>query len=162
MPDIQAIYNTPDEKQDAAFAELLAEVHLIHENATRNLGALLNGDPSKEYVWVHNSSAPIAMRQGLGYEIVRQAKQSKQPPIVSGVWRRDDGSYVRGDLILMSIEKERHRALKMYSELKAVQNLRNSRTPILTTARQAGIRAYLTEEDGASYSTNGEQDYGDS
>lgn len=160
MSDIRAIYDTPDEKQDAAFAKLLSEVHLIHENATRNLGAIQNGDPSKEYVWAHKSAERIAARQGIGYEIVRQAKQSKQPHVVSEIWHQSDGSYVRGDLILMSMDKERHRALKLYGELKAVQNLRNSRTPILQAARQAGIRANLAPEDGASYS-NGET-YGDS
>lgn len=156
MPDIHALHETPDEIEGAAFAKLLSEVHLIHENATRNLGALINGDPSKEYVWVRNANDTIAQRQGMGYEIVRQAKQNKKPSIVREIWRRDDGSFVRGDLILMSMDKERHRALKLYSELKAVQNLRNSRTPILQAARQAGIRANLAPEDGASYS-NGEQ-----
>lgn len=160
MSDILLNYDSPDEKQDAAFAKLLSEVHLIHENATMNLGALLNGDPTKEYIWVRNSSESIAQKQGMGYEIVRQAKQVKKP-VVRDIWRRDDGSYVRGDLILMCTDKERHRALKLYSELKAVQNLRNSRTPILQKARQAGIRANLAPEDGASYTANGEYD-GDS
>ena len=158
--DIQALYEPPDEKQDQKFAAMLAEVQLIHENATMNLGALINGDPAKAYIWVRNSSESIAAKQGMGYEIVRQPKTAKKT-VVRDIWRRDDGSFVRGDLILMSTDQERHRMLKLYSELKAVQNLRNSRTPILQKARQAGIRANLAPEDGASYTTNGEYD-GDS
>jgi len=155
MLEARAIYDTPDEKQSAAFAKLLADVHVIHENATRNLGALLNGDPSKAYVWVRNSPETIASRMGMGYEVVKDGKDKRNKPTVQSVWRKPDGSFVRGDLILMSADKQRHDALKLYSELKAVQNLRQSRAPILQTARQAGIRAHLAEEDGASIS-NGE------
>lgn len=150
MPDAYPVFDSANSKQEAAFAKLLAEVQVIHDNATRNLGALVNPDPAKEYIWAHNTPEDIASKMGMGYEIVRDGKNDK--PTVSINWRKNDGSYVRGDLILMSCDKERHRMLKLYGELKAIQNLRASRVPILQKARQAGIRVEVGDDDGASVS----------
>lgn len=148
-----ALFDSPDSKQQAAFAKLLAECQVIYENATQSLGAILNGDPKKRYVWAHYSGNALAARAAAGFEIVKDSKEkAEKSPTTRPQWRQADGSYRRGDVVLMSIDKDRGDALKIYPELKAIMNLRNTRVPILEQARQANIRASLAEEDGASAS----------
>jgi len=146
------VYDTANEREAAAKAALLAKMQVIHENATRNLGALLNGDADKEYIWANASSESLAGMMGWGYQIVKDPKEKKDNPTVSIQWRQPDYTFRRGDLILMSINKETHQYRKLYSELKGMQHVVDARKSILNKARQAGIRVELMNEDGATVS----------
>ena len=145
-----ALFETADEKQAARFArleKLLPQLTVLYENFTAP-SKVLNPEPDKEYVWARRDANAIASRRTWGFEIVRDKKADK--PTAGEEWRQQDGSYVRGDTILMSIDKERYEALKLIPELKAIENLRQVKNPLLHKARQAGIRAHLESEDGAT------------
>lgn len=146
-----SLAETADEKQNEAMAHLMAKLKVVHENATRNLGALLNGEPDQEYIWVNNTPDAIAKMQGYGYTIVKDPKTKKNPTFAEQ-WKQRDGSFIRGSLIAMSASKEIHEVRKMYGELKAVEALYNNRKPLLNKARQAGIRVEIAEDDGVSRS----------
>jgi hypothetical protein len=68
----------------------------------------------------------------MGYEIC------KDPDIVTD-WKKEDGTHIRGDAILMTISKELKEAWKYDSELRAVADLETSRDSFKAFGDRNGI-----------------------
>jgi len=114
--------------------ELLAKARVVREKAVFSRSAVKGGDPSKDYVWVHNSDHTIYHFQALGYSICKDPK-------VKTAWKKEDGRHLRGDVILMEVDKDFREALKMEAEARSVETLEGSRESFLAFAARKGIPA---------------------
>ena len=134
----------PPEK-DAAEIELERKVKLlqharvVRDNARAVRGTVDGMKPSMVYVWVNVREERQIMFQNLGYELCKE-------PDVKSKWKKDDGTHRRGDLILYQIPKDLHEALKLDSEVRAIEDMDNSKESFLAFAERLSIPTYQPEE----------------
>lgn len=111
---------------------LLAKVRVTRDSMLQNMAKIEGGDPNKHYGWVNNSDARITFFQAQGYTICKDPK-------VKTRFKREDGTHVRGDVILMERPEEEHEAWKYESELRAVEDMENSQASFKTFAARNGV-----------------------
>lgn len=100
----------------AKMEQLLRKVRMRREHALYHRGRVEKGDPEKHYVWVNIHEHRQIEFQSAGYEIVRDPKVKTQ-------WGKPDGTHQRGDLVLYSINKDMHEAIKLDDELRALEGV---------------------------------------
>lgn len=113
------------------FETVLRRAKIVRESMHRTMSEVV-GDPDKEYVWVRHASERVQYFQALGYEITKN-------PAVQTKWRRDDGTHVRGDVILMEVDKDMKEAYEVLSDAASVEALQGSREEFINFAIQNRI-----------------------
>lgn len=116
---------------------LLQQVRTTRSSMLSQLAEIEGRKADMHYGWVNNSDARITHFRAQGYEICKD-------PDVRTRWRRDDGTHVRGDVILMVCPKDLHEAWKYDGELRAIEDLENSRDSFKAFAERSKIP--VTEE----------------
>ena len=112
--------------------DLLKRVKILRERAATSQGEVRNGKLDKVYVWVHKSDQRLVYFEGFGYQICRD-------PSVQTNWRKEDGTHVWGDAILLEIDKDFHEALKLESQARSVEALEGTRESFIAFAQTNGI-----------------------
>lgn len=97
--------------------ELLKRVKLTREHALYSRGRVQSGRAEKHYVWVNTNEHRQIDFQSTGYALVRDDDKVKTQ------WLQPDGTHRRGDLILYSIDKDMHEAIKMDDQLRAYESI---------------------------------------
>lgn len=118
---------------------LLQRARVVRENARAMRGSIQGMKPDLVYIWVNIREERQIYFQNLGYELC------KDPEVVSK-WKRDDGAHRRGDLILYQVPKDLHEALKLDSEIRAIEDMENSKDGFLAFAERLSIPTYHPEE----------------
>jgi hypothetical protein len=138
LPDEQLRQLSAEEKealQKARFERLVREVRINREAARIGLGNV-TGEPNTQYVWVNRAEQRIISFESMGYVIV-----GKDDPVTSK-FRREDGTHVRGDLILMKLPKDLHEMYKWDSEKQAVSSQQQPKDEFKDWARRQGFGAW--------------------
>lgn len=132
QPKVPTTTLEPHEVEMHKKMELLAKVRSTRSSMLQHLASIEGKDPSKHYGWIHNSEPRITHFRAQGYEVCKDPKVKTQ-------WRREDGTHVRGDLILMECPKDLHEAWKVDGELRAIEDLENSRNSFTAFAERSGV-----------------------
>lgn len=107
----------PHQKELIRKQELLAKVRAgYHKTDRSKFGAVLEGDPKMHYAWINNRADVRVNFEGVGYEICRD------PKVVTR-FKREDGTHVRGDLILMQVDKEVYEMLQWQDDYASIEKL---------------------------------------
>lgn len=120
---------------------LLAKVAQVKVNLLQDKGKVRPADPTKplnpniKYVWVNKNENRVVSFQGLDYKIV------KDPNVLTD-WKREDGSHIYGDLILMQVDREWYDGLKLHSQMKAIEGVEGEAV-FAAFAERNGIRAQI-------------------
>lgn len=114
----------PHEIEQRRMRELLSKVRIKREANAFGRGNISEASPhfdrSKKYVWINTNQHRQIEYLGLNYEIVKTPNPKPgEEPLSS--WQREDGTHVRGDLILMAVDKEFYEALKLEEQLRAFE-----------------------------------------
>lgn len=112
--------------------ELLAKVRILREQSMLGKGQVKYGNPFKTYVWVNKNENRLNYYISMGYVICHDPK-------VATSWKQADGTHVRGDVILMEIDKDLHDAIKFDGELRAVESVGESKGMFEAYAASKGI-----------------------
>jgi hypothetical protein len=131
-PTGDEIAKQPHETEQERKLALLARVRSTRSSLLAQLAQVEGKNDSKDYIWANNSEARLTTFKTQGYEICCDPKVKSQ-------WVREDGSHVRGDLILMEISKELREAWKFNSEDLAVSSLENAQTGFKEFAERNGV-----------------------
>lgn len=118
---------------------LLQRARVIRNNARALRGSVENMKPGLVYIWVNIREERQIYFQNLGYEVCKD-------PDVKSKWKRDDGAHRRGDLILYQMPKDLHEALKLDAEVRAIEDMENSKDSFLSFAERLSIPTYQPEE----------------
>jgi hypothetical protein len=86
----------------------------------QNMAKVEGRKPDKHYSWINRDENRITHFQAQGYVICKD-------PDIKTNWKKEDGTHVRGDLILMETSAELHEVWKYEGELRAVEDLEASR-----------------------------------
>lgn len=116
--------------------ELLAKVKAVRDAILINRGEVLKGNQSREYCWVNRREDRQMFFQALGWTLCRD------PEVQTRVPRQEDGTFVRGDLILYDIDKEYYQALCAYSELKGLEATQGYQDAFSSFSEQQGSRTF--------------------
>ena len=116
LPNVPATTTAPHESEAARRAALLARVRQTRAKLIFNRGEINGNKPNKEYSWVNRAEERIVFYKAMGYEICRD-------PDIKSAWRQEDGTHIRGDVILMEVDKEWHEALRLDEQDRAVSAL---------------------------------------
>lgn len=111
---------------------LLAKVHTTRDSMLQNMVKLEGTNPAKQYSWINNSEPRINFFAAQGYIICKD-------PAVKSRFQREDGTHVRGDLILMERDRELHEAWKYDGEMRAVADMEGSRDSFKAFAARNGV-----------------------
>lgn len=125
----------PHEAEFERKQRLLEKVNVIREGLLAHRNDIKGKDPAQHYSWVHNSQARITNFQAMGYEIVRDPK-------IETSWRREDGTHVRGDLILMQISEEMYEAWQYSDAIRAIEGVEDSQGQFKEFAGRNGVPVY--------------------
>ncbi len=119
--------------------ELLAKIKVIRERINNNRG-MVTGDPAKTYIWVNRDEHRRNYFEGLGYVMCREKDITK--PVVKSAWMREDGTHVRGDLILYEIDKDVAEALHMEEAMRALEAIEGPPVEFANFAERHGVPVY--------------------
>ena len=125
----------PHELEMQRKKELLARVRERRARLLVNKGRVEGGDPKKVYVWINQRDERRTYFEGLGYTLCKD-------PHVKTQWGREDGTHHRGDLILYEIDRDTHEALKLDSQIRAVEQMASSRESFREFAAGSGIKTF--------------------
>jgi hypothetical protein len=114
---------------------LLAKVKVLREGAMFNKGAVLEGNPAKQYCWVNCKDDRRVTYEAMGWEVVKD-------PAVKTRWRQEDGTHRRADLILYSIDKEMFEAMMAYNSLRGIEAVEGSEEMFLAALDRDKVPAY--------------------
>ena len=104
--------------------ELLRRVKGIREGLLLNRGAVLTGDPSKEYCWVNKDQDRRIYFEQMGWEL---CVVDPNKPSVTTNWKpQQDGTIARGDLILYQIDKDLYEATEAYNVIRGLELTENA------------------------------------
>lgn len=127
---------TPEQLKLERRKELLAKVRQIRAHALTDRGKVLNGKPDKAYIWSNIAEHTLVEFQGLGYQICKD-------PDVKTAWKKEDGTHVRGDLILMEVDRDLYDAIKADDELRALEAIEAPKNAFAATvARERAGEVY--------------------
>ncbi len=115
---------------------LLAKVKVLRDGLLINRGKIV-GDPTKEYKWVNINPDRQLYFQGLGWMKVDADCD------VTTSYQRDDGTHIRGDLILYQIDKEMAMALHEYDVIMGLERVNGARDGFINEAQKMGIRPFI-------------------
>lgn len=122
----------PQEDREARFKRLLSQVRETRMKA-RFQASQVKGRPDRTYIWVRNDPHTMIDYKALGYEVVRN------DPGVKTQWPQEDGTHVRGDVILMQIDRELREVMDYESDLRATEGLSGSREAFKEFAYKSNI-----------------------
>ena len=111
---------------------LLAKIRSTRTSLLSSLAQVEGRNPSKHYAWVNSHQSRITAYQGMGYEICRD-------PLISTQWKKEDGTHVRGDAILMETSKEMKEMWDYDTELRAIEDLENAQGSFKAFAEREGV-----------------------
>lgn len=111
---------------------LLAQVRATRDSMLTSMAEIRGKRPDTQYSWINRNEARMTWFQGQGYVVVTD-------PAVTSNWKREDGTHVRGDAILMSRPKDLHEAWKYDAELRAIADMESSRDSFKAFAGRNGI-----------------------
>lgn len=114
---------------------LLAKVRGLREGALFNKGAVLQGDPSKEYCWVNCKDDRRVSYEAMEWKVCKD-------PNVRTRWRQEDGTHRRADLILYEIDKELYEAYMAYNALRGIEAVEGSETMFVTALERDKVPVY--------------------
>jgi hypothetical protein len=126
---------SPEQLEMKRKQALLAKVRTLREKLHTNIGDVEGKDPAKHYVWVNINDNRQITFQSLGYEVCRD-------PNIKSPWKKSDGTYVRGDLILYQIDKDLHEALELDSQLRALESVDGASEGFKAVAEREGVPVY--------------------
>lgn len=130
----------PHEIERQRKIELLKKVKSIREGIMLNRGAVMKGDLSKDYMWVNVRDDRRIFFEQLGFELVKV--DPKAPTVVTQWKPKEDGTIVRGDLILYQIDKEMLEAIQIYNESRGLELTENSGEDFETMLGRFGVPSY--------------------
>ncbi len=145
LPDVKqaskpVVEQTPAQIQEAkkkSLLEKLAHVKLLREKLLMNRGEV-KGRPDKMYCWVNVNESRRQWFEGLGWELCKD-------PSVKTEFKREDGTHVRGDLILYQMDKEIYEVINLDNELRGIEGIQGSKDQFLNFAESNRIPAKLQE-----------------
>lgn len=111
---------------------LLRKVRVQRESLANSMAQVDGKDPAMHYSWINRHESRMTWFAGQGYVVVTDPK-------IKTSWKREDGTHVRGDLILVARPKDLHEAWKYDAELRAVEDLESSRDSFKAFAGRNGI-----------------------
>ena len=113
---------------------LLSKVKAIRENR-KNKGAVLAGDPAKEYCWVNTKDDRRISYEAEGWVVVKD-------PAVRTNWKQEDGTHKRADLILYEIDKELYEAMVAYNQLRGIEAVEQNDDTFLAFLERNNVPGY--------------------
>ena len=115
---------------------LLQKVRALREGNLFNKGAILEGDPQKEYCWVNTKDDRRVSFEAMGWTLVCG------DPKVKTRWLQGDGTHKRADLILYCIDKEMFEAMMAYNSLRGIEAVEGSEDMFLSALDRDKVPAY--------------------
>ncbi len=136
-PPVEAMETSAADRSSrlAVKAELLKKVRILRSDASRGL-EVKGSDPNKSYTWVNVHPSRRVFFEGQGFTVCRD------PKVVTS-WRREDGTHIRGDLILYECDKEWKEALTAFDDLSAIEAMEGSQETFLAFAEQNKVPAQI-------------------
>jgi hypothetical protein len=114
---------------------LLARVKTLRESNFRQKGAILEGNPSKEYMWVNTKEDRRVSFEAEGWVLCKD-------PAVKTRWLQADGTHKRADLILYEIDKELFEGLMAYNQIKGIERVEGVDEMFLDAVGPLGVPTY--------------------
>lgn len=141
MPQPENSVQDPHEIEMERKKALLARVRVMREKTQLNRGAinLDMADPNKVYHWINKDQSRIIEFTGLGYQIVRTEPVKKGARGLSD-WQAADGTHVRGDLILMCVDREIYEALSTIAAAEGYERLQGVREAFNSMVERTGAK----------------------
>lgn len=127
--------------EGVTLSELMAKVKVFRQSIQANPGQVKNGKPDKVYVW-----ASVDPRRRVAFESLGYTTCKDKDIITNSLWKREDGTHVRGDLILYEISKDRHDVIQFSEQLDAVERVDGAKETFRQLAKAHRI-ALLEEDD---------------
>lgn len=125
----------PHEKEMARKGALLAKVKTLREKLAFNAGMVEGMDPSKVYVWVHQSDNRQIHYQSLGYELCKDTN-------VKSSWKQLDNTHKRGDLVLYQIDKDLDEAIHLEAQLRGIEGIEGAKEGFKAVAQRENVPIY--------------------
>jgi hypothetical protein len=114
---------------------LLAKVKTLRESALFQKGALLEGNPSKEYCWVNSKDDRRVTYEAMGWAVCKD-------PLVKTRWKQEDGTHRRADLILYEIDRELAEAIQAYNQLKGMEAVEGAEEMFIASLANNNVPLY--------------------
>lgn len=119
--------------------DLLKKIRVNRDKMIQNRGAVTEGNPAMEYVWVNREATRQNHYRSQGYRVCKDSS-------VETAWKCADGTHVRGDLILYEIEKETYELLHIDEQMRAVELVEGVQPEFEDRLLERGIPAYHPPE----------------
>lgn len=135
---------TPAEKQ-ARYRELRKRVRQSSDQSA------VKGKAEVHYFWANKTDDPELIRlQSLGYTFVREAAPAevlagKGQAAVEAAGLQPDGTYVRGDLILMQIPQEEYEFFLLDTEQRHEEHMGSIQEEFITEAEKVGAPTFTVD-----------------
>lgn len=110
--------------------------------------SLVKGETHMHYFWANKFDDPELIRlEGLGYTIVKEPNvkevlAGKAKAKIQAAGLKEDGTYVRGDLILMQIPQEDYEFFLLDIEQRHEEGMASVKTEFMDAAAQAGAPTF--------------------
>jgi hypothetical protein len=132
-----------EQKAQATLEEKMAAVRARMHRLRLNWSQLDNRDPAKGYQWERNTNDSIAAARSRGWELVKTGSNAE----VETPFRREDGTHVYGDLILMQIPRDEQEILELLPDVEAVERIhgRNQYQQLLAFSQENRVPMEVTE-----------------
>jgi len=114
---------------------LLAKVKSVREGMLQNKGAILEGNPQKEYCWVNIREDRRVSYEAMGWQLCID-------PAVKTRWKQPDGTHKRADLILYDIDKELFEAIQAYNMLRGIESVEGSEEMFISALDRDKVPVY--------------------
>jgi hypothetical protein len=114
---------------------LLAKIKTIRDAVLVNRGEV-RGEETKLYRWVN-----LKAERQLWFQTVGWTKVGAQDPVET-LYKQDDGTHVRGDLILYQIDKEFGEALHLFDVVRGVEMVEGAKESFEATAEREGVPTF--------------------
>ena len=108
----------------------------------------VHGEPHMHYFWANKTDEPELIRlQTLGYTFVKEPNPAdvlagKAKAKITAAGLKEDGTYVRGDVILMQVPQEDYEFFLLDIEQRHEENMLSVKTEFLDSAAQAGAPTF--------------------
>lgn len=109
---------------------------------------LVIGLPEVHYFWANNTDDSELIRlQSMGYTIVKEPQpqevlSGKVKPKITAAGLKEDGTYVRGDVILMQVPQEDYEFFLLDIEQRHEEGMNSVKTEFLDSAAQQGVPTF--------------------
>lgn len=111
----------------------------------------VQGEPNVHYFWANKFNEPELLRlQGLGYTIIQEPKAaevlaSKAKPKIQAAGLKPDGTYTRGDVILMQIPQEEYDFFLLDIEQRHEEHMNNIVSEFQDEAEKVGAPTFTVD-----------------